>query len=190
MKTALLIVDIQRDFCPGGALTVSGGDQVVEPANQLLRRFEERRLPIYLTRDWHPPNHCSFRESGGPWPPHCVVGTPGAAFHPALYVPAAATILSKATRADQEAYSGFDASGLAERLNASSVDHVVVAGLATDYCVKASVLDALAAGFRVTVLSDGIRAVDAQPGDGAKAIQEMRHCGARFAKLDDVLKQV
>jgi nicotinamidase/pyrazinamidase len=171
-------------------LPVIEGDLVVEPANQLIRRFEERRLPIYITRDWHPPNHCSFREFGGPWPAHCIAGTEGAAFHEKLHVPGGVGIISKATTPEREAFSDFDGSDLDRRLNAMNVDHLVVVGLATDYCVKATVLDALAEGFRVSVVIEGIRPVNMKVGDGAKAVEEMRHCGARFVKLAEVLERL
>lgn len=190
MKYALIVVDIQNDFCPDGALAVPEGDQVIPVANQLIERFEEHHLPVFLTRDWHPPNHCSFQEFGGPWPVHCVAGTPGAAFHPDLRIPKNAPIISKATRPDRENYSDFEASGLADRLNAQDVDNIIIVGLATDYCVKANVLDGLAAGFEITVIPEGIRAVNVNPSDGPKAIEEMRHCGARFLSLQQVLSKI
>lgn len=190
MKSALLLVDIQNDFCPGGALAVPHGDEVIPVANTLIERFQEKGLPILFTRDWHPANHCSFQENGGPWPPHCVAGTAGAEFHSGLKLPPNAAIYSKATQTDKEQYSDFEGTRLANRLNSLNVDHILVAGLATDYCVKANVLDAIAAGFEVTVASDGIRAVDVNPGDGAKAIEEMRHCGARFLPAADALRKI
>lgn len=178
---ALLLVDVQRDFLPGGSLAVPGGDAVVPVLNAWLRRFALARLPVFATRDWHPPQHCSFRPAGGPWPVHCVAGTPGAAFAPELALPADAVVVSKAQDPGQDAYSGFAGTPLAERLRAAGVRRLLVGGLATDYCVAHTVLDALAAGFEVVLLTDAVRPVDARPGDGAAAIERMRQGGARLA---------
>lgn len=177
---ALIVVDVQNDFCPGGALPVNNGDKVVEPINRLTRQFESEGLPIVFTRDWHPVNHSSFKGNGGIWPSHCVVGTKGAAFHPQLYFPSFAFLVSKATEPDMEAYSGFQGTGLASWLRQLEVDEVIVAGLATDYCIKNTVLDALKLGFKVLVAADAISAVDVNPGDGEKAIQEMLQNGAEL----------
>jgi len=187
MKKALVLVDIQNDFCPGGALPVAEGDMVVDPSNRLIEHCISRGMPVYFTRDWHPADHCSFREQGGEWPSHCVAGTPGAAFHPRLTVPASAVIVSKAERRDAEAYSGFAGTGLAGELRKQGVDSLVVAGLATDYCVKNTVLDALREGFAVMVVREAIRAVDVNPGDGERAIDEMRAAGAVMAGLNEAL---
>ena len=187
METALMVVDLQNDFCPGGALPVAEGDQVVPLANELIERFTEAGSPIYFTRDWHPPNHMSFTDRGGPWPPHCVRDTPGARFHPDLHVPDTAQIISKATDVDTEAYSTFEGTGAADRLRARGVGAIVIVGLATDYCVKHSVLDGLQEGFRMTVVPQAIRAVNVQPDDGDRAIEQMRQAGARFVGLDEVL---
>lgn len=175
---ALILVDVQNDFLPGGALAVPGGDAVVEPLNRAAALFSARGRPVFATRDWHPSDHCSFRAQGGPWPPHCVAGTPGAAFAPGLRLPPATVIVSKATTAERDAYSGFQGTGLAERLREAGVTRVMVGGLATDYCVKATVTDALAAGFAVALLEDAIRAVEVQPGDGDAARRAMRDAGA------------
>ena len=175
---ALVVVDVQQDFLPGGSLAVSGADQVVPPLNRLIVAFADRGLPVFATRDWHPPDHCSFRDRGGPWPPHCVAGTPGAAFPPELALPASAAIVSKATTADADAYSGFDRTDLDERLRAAGVQRLFVGGLATDYCVLNTVRDGLAKGYAVMLLTDAIRAVDAAPGDGAKAVAQMLRLGA------------
>lgn len=181
---ALLIVDVQNDFLPGGALPVPEGDAVVPVLNRWIERFTARRLPVYATRDWHPPNHCSFREQGGPWPPHCVAGTEGAAFAPGLKLPPDAVIVSKATEPDREAYSGFQGTDLAERLRAQGVRRLFVGGLATDYCVLSTVRDALREGFEVVLIEDAVRAVDVQPGDGARALEEMRRLGARTVRTE------
>jgi nicotinamidase/pyrazinamidase len=183
---ALLIVDVQNDFLPGGALGVHGGDAIVPLANALCADFVKAGRPVVFTRDWHPPDHCSFREQGGPWPVHCVAGSRGAEFAPGLEIPAGAIIVSKATRRDAEAYSTFAGTGLTESLRALGVTRIVLAGLATDYCVRASSLDALAAGFEVTVVEDAVRAVDVTPGDGARALEEIRRRGARTVSSKDL----
>lgn len=183
---ALIVADVQNDFLPGGALGIRGGDQVVPILNEYLRRFARQGLPVFVTRDWHPPGHCSFEGSGGPWPVHCVAGTPGAAFAPEFSFPAEAQVISKATAIDKEAYSAFAGTDLAERLRASGVRRVFVGGLATDYCVLNTVKDAVALGFATVLLRDAVRAVDAKPGDGDAAIVEMLALGAREARLDSV----
>ncbi len=185
-RSALLIVDVQNDFLPGGRLAVPDGDAVVGPLNRAIEAFRARGRPIVATRDWHPPDHCSFTAQGGPWPPHCVQGSEGARFAAALALPPDALIVSKADRPDRDAYSGFQDTGLAERLRALGVGTLVVGGLATDYCVLNTVRDALAAGFAVWVLEDAIRAVDVEPGDGARAIETMRAAGARFIRSDEL----
>lgn len=179
-RDALLIVDVQNDFLPGGALAVPGGDAVIEPLNAWIARFSVAGLPIVATRDWHPPDHCSFHAQGGPWPPHCVAGTAGAEFAARLALPPDAWRIDKATRRDQEAYSGFAGTDLDERLRAHGVDRLFVGGLATDYCVKNTVLDARALGYRVVVLAEAIRAVEVQAGDGERAIAEMQAAGAEI----------
>ncbi len=183
---ALVIVDVQNDFLPGGHLAVPEGDAVIAPLNAYIERFAQQERPIVATRDWHPADHCSFREQGGPWPPHCVAGTPGAEFAAALRLPASAWIVSKATQPDQEAYSGFEGTDLAERLRQAGVRRLFVGGLATDYCVKNTVLDALREGFAVFLLRDAIRAVNVNPGDGERAIDEMTAAGAIPITLADL----
>ncbi len=175
---ALLLVDIQNDFLPGGALAVAEGDAVIPVANRYLAEFERAGLPVYLTRDWHPADHCSFEAEGGPWPPHCVQDTAGAAFADALHVPEGAVVHSKAMDSDKEAYSDFEDQDFAARLRAAGVRRLLVMGLATDYCVLATVRDALSAGFEVVVATDGVRAVDVEPGDGERALASMRKAGA------------
>jgi len=176
---ALLIVDVQNDFLPGGNLAVPHGDEVVPALNRAIGAFEAQGLPVYATRDWHPERHCSFRAQGGPWPPHCVAHTRGAEFAPALRLPPAATVISKATSADRDAYSGFEGTDLDRRLRAAGVRRLFVGGLATDYCVLNTVRDALQLGYEVQLLTDAIRAVDVQPGDGQRAEAEMTSLGAQ-----------
>ena len=175
---ALLVVDVQKDFLPGGALAVARAGEVVAPLNAAIRAFERAGRPVYASRDWHPANHCSFKARGGPWPPHCVAGTLGAQFADGLALPASTVVVSKADTADADAYSAFGGNDLAQRLRRQGVRRVVVGGLATDYCVLNTVLDGRAAGFEVVVLADAIRAVNVQPGDGARALEAMRRAGA------------
>ncbi|HVP31665.1 MAG TPA: isochorismatase family protein [Myxococcota bacterium] len=177
---ALVVVDVQRDFLPGGALAVRDGDQVVAPLRAEIRAFARAGRPIFATRDWHPPDHCSFADRGGPWPRHCVAGTPGAALADGLELPPSTTVVSKAAQRDSDAYSAFSGTDLAARLAAAGVERVVVGGLATDYCVLETVLDARAAGLEVVVLVDAVRAVEARPGDGERALERMERAGARL----------
>ena len=190
-RDALIVVDLQNDFCPGGALGVRGGDAIVPVVNRYLERFESAGAPVFLTRDWHPPVTRHFQAQGGVWPPHCVQGTPGAEFHPGLAPPAEAVIVSKGMDPDQDAYSAFQAEDRAGRplpaiLAERGVRRLYLGGLATDYCVRASVLDAVREGFEVVILKDAIGAVDREPGDGARAIEEMREAGARMTTLRDL----
>lgn len=183
---ALLIVDVQNDFLPGGSLGVAGGDEVVAPLNAYIAHFGNARLPVYATRDWHPPGHCSFRESGGPWPSHCIAGSRGAMFPGSLALPVDAAIVSKATLKDSDAYSSFEGTGLADTLRERQVRRVFVGGLATDYCVLNTVLDALKEGFEVVLLQDAIRAVEVRPGDAETALRQMRLHGARPMTLREL----
>lgn len=176
---ALLVVDVQRDFLPGGALAVPDGDAVVAPLSVWIRRFVAAGRPVFATRDWHPADHCSFAPQGGPWPPHCIAASPGAELAPGLELPvAAASLVSKATQRAADAYSGFEGTDLDARLRASGVRRLFVGGLATDYCVLNTVQDALRLGYRVVLLVDCIRAVDVQAGDGARATAAMLAAGA------------
>jgi nicotinamidase/pyrazinamidase len=179
----LLVTDIQNDFLPGGSLAVAGGDEVVPVLNRYIDAFVAHGLPVYATRDWHPAGHCSFYAQGGPWPEHCVAGTPGAAFSSLLKLPPDTTVISKATLQDQEAYSSFQGTDLGDRLRAAGIRRLFIGGLTTDYCVLNSVKDARRLGFEVFVLADAIRAVDVQPGDGKRAEEEMASVGARFITL-------
>jgi nicotinamidase/pyrazinamidase len=182
-QTALIVVDVQNDFCPGGALAVPEGDRVVPILNRYIRSFLKNGMPVYATRDWHPPDHCSFKPQGGTWPVHCVQDTAGSRFHPQLALPKEAAIISKATDLREDAYSGFQGTDLAQRLKSQGIRKILVGGLATDYCVKSTVLDGLKAGFIVYFLPDASRAVNVNPGDGQKAVQEMLAAGAHELSL-------
>jgi nicotinamidase/pyrazinamidase len=183
---ALLVVDVQNDFLPGGSLGVPGGHAVVPVLNQYIQAFSDRDLPIYFTRDWHPENHCSFQKQGGPWPVHCVVGSPGADFAPDLVQPAGVGIVSKDQLPQSNTYSGFEETELAQELRQRGVKRVYIGGLATDYCVLNTVKDALSNGFDVFLLTDAIRAVNVQPEDGARAIDEMLGLGAMPIDLSNL----
>jgi nicotinamidase/pyrazinamidase len=190
-RDALVVVDLQNDFCPGGALHVRDGDAIVPVVNRYLDRFAQAGAPLFLTRDWHPPVTRHFQAYGGVWPTHCVQGTPGAAFHPGLAPPDGAVIVSKGMDPEQDAYSAFQAEDPSGRrlptiLKERGIRRLYVGGLATDYCVRATVLDALRDGFEVVVLTDAIGAVDLAPGDGARAIDEIRGAGGRLATLSEV----
>ena len=191
VRDALVIVDVQNDFCPGGALAVPRGDEVVEPLSRHAGRFAEAGAAVFASRDWHPARTRHFKELGGTWPPHCVQGTAGADFHPALRLPARTTVISKGMDPEQDAYSCFQGQGPDGRsfgsiLAGRGIKRLFVGGLATDYCVKATVLDALREGFEVALLEDAMRAVDVEPGDGARALEEMNRAGATFAAPERV----
>jgi nicotinamidase/pyrazinamidase len=175
---ALLIVDVQNDFCPGGALAVREGDQVVPVLNTWIKHAERQDIPVYASRDWHPPHHISFNERGGPWPPHCIQDTQGAAFHPDLKLPSNAEIISKADQPNEDAYSAFGGTDLASRLRRAGVKRLWIGGLTQDYCVRFSTLDAIREGFEVHVIVDATRAVNVDPGDGPRALEEIQRAGA------------
>jgi len=179
---ALLIVDVQNDFLPGGSLAVPRGDEVVPMLNRYLRAFQN--LPVYATRDWHPAQHCSFRAQGGPWPPHCVAETRGAEFAAALQLPPSAVIISKATKVEHDAYSGFQDTDLDFLLHSTNIRRLFIGGLATDYCVLNTVRDAIGLGYKVLLLADAIRAVEVQPGDGLRAEAEMLGLGAQRISVE------
>jgi nicotinamidase/pyrazinamidase len=183
MAKALLIIDFQNDFTSGGALEVPGGDEIAEPVKRLADHFDL----VFATRDWHPPDHASFETEGGPWPVHCVRDTPGAQFHPAMAEVKVDAVVDVGRDRDDEGYSGFEKSDLARILRDHDVDEVYVCGLATDYCVRASAIDACAEGFDVTVVEDAVRAVEVSEGDAERAFRDMRQAGARVATSDEVL---
>jgi nicotinamidase/pyrazinamidase len=182
---ALIVVDVQNDFCPDGALQVADGDLVIPPINDLIARFRH----VVLSRDWHPANHCSFAESpqfmDRSWPVHCVANSPGAQFHRDLHMPANALIISKGTHADCEAYSAFSETGLAEHLRERGVTRLFVCGLATDYCVKETVLDGLRNGFVMFMIEDACRGVDIPAGSAALAVDDMKAAGAGVCQSGD-----
>jgi len=183
---ALLIEDVQNDFLHGGSLAVPRGEEVVPVLNRYLQIFTTQNLPVYAARDWHPERHCSFRAQGGIWPPHCVAGTRGAEFAAALRLPPSAVIVSKATTAEQEAYSSFQGTDLDQQLRAANIRRLFIGGLATDYCVLNTVRDALRLGYEVLLLIDAIRAVDVRPGDGQRAEEEMISLGAQRITVEDI----
>jgi nicotinamidase/pyrazinamidase len=179
-KKALIVVDVQNGFCPGGSLAVAQGDQVVAPLNRLIKEFLDRGEPVVKTRDWHPAETRHFADYGGAWPVHCVQNTPGAEFHADLLHDPRIKIISKGIDESADGYSGFDGTSLAQILRDQGVEEVWVGGLATDYCVKHTVLDALRLGFEVKALTNAMRAVNLSPNDGAHAIEEMRNAGAEI----------
>lgn len=186
-KQALLVVDVQNDFCQGGTLAVPYGDDVVPPLNKLIDKFLQRGEPVYLSRDWHPPTTKHFTAYGGTWPEHCVQDTRGAEFHPALRHDPRIKVISKGL-GDKDGYSAFDDTNLSEQLKNDQVGELVVGGLATDYCVKNTVLDAIKNGFHVKVVENAMRPVELQPGDGEKAIKEMRAAGAEIISTDSEIQ--
>lgn len=179
---ALVIVDVQHDFLPGGALGVAEGERIFDPIDELAPRFAR----VYATRDWHPADHSSYAQYGGPWPVHCVAETYGAAFDPRLNLENVDVVVDKGTDRLTDGYSGFAATSLESDLREHGVRRVFVCGLATDYCVKATALDAKAAGFDVVVIEDAAAAVNVQPGDEERALQEVRDAGVAVARSSDV----
>jgi nicotinamidase/pyrazinamidase len=184
------VVDVQIDFCPGGSLAVSHGDEVILPLNETIKAFERARLPMFFTRDWHPRNHCSFKSQGGIWPVHCVKGTNGARFHHSLRVPPEARIISKGTGPKTEAYSGFQGTNLASELEQLGVHQLFVGGLATDYCVKNTVLDARARGFQVCLLGDCVKGVNVNKTDSARATKSMLAAGAKSISSKEAARKI
>jgi nicotinamidase/pyrazinamidase len=179
---AVIVVDVQIDFCPGGALPIERGDEVVPVLNEWISAAVEAHLPVVASRDWHPLGHPSFAESGGPWPRHCVQDSHGARFHPDLRVPDSTIVVSKGVRFDRDQYSAFDETGLATELRKRGVRRVWVGGLAQDVCVRATVLDARQEGFETILITDGTRPVSRAGGE--TAIDEMRQQGVRFETTD------
>ena len=185
-QSALILVHMQNDFCPGGALPVKEGDTIIPLINRYIDLFRSTGLPVIATRDWHPPDHCSFKEQGGMWPVHCVQGSRGAQFRADLHIPNGSLIISGATNPKQEAYSSFDGTTLNDHLEDMGAKSLYIVGLATDYCVKQTVLEACKLGYRVIVLEDAIRGVNLEPEDSQKALQEMVGAGAINAKAQDL----
>ncbi|MBI4491406.1 MAG: nicotinamidase [Chloroflexi bacterium] len=186
--SALLVVDLQNDFCPGGSLGVPEGDRLVPVANRYVELFDQQGRPVYASRDWHPPRTRHFQQYGGVWPAHCIQGTPGGDFHPELRLPPSAVVVSKGMDPEQDSYSAFDAleadgTLLEDSLRQRAVRHLYVGGLATDYCVRWTALDALRKGFQVTVLLDASRGVNLKPHDAEQAIEELVRNGAGVATL-------
>ncbi|HTD37662.1 MAG TPA: nicotinamidase [Candidatus Limnocylindrales bacterium] len=179
---ALVIVDVQHDFLPGGALGVAEGERIFDPIDELAPRFAR----VYATRDWHPADHSSYAQYGGPWPVHCVAETHGAAFDPRLNLENVDVVVDKGTDRLTDGYSGFAATSLESDLREHGIRRVFVCGLATDYCVKATALDAKAAGFDVVVIEDAAAAVNVQPGDEERALREVRDAGVAVARSSDV----
>jgi nicotinamidase/pyrazinamidase len=186
-KAALIVVDIQRDFCPGGALPAQRGDSIVPAANRYIAEAHDIGMPVYASRDWHPPVTTHFKEYGGEWPPHCVQGSPGAAFHPDLRLPSDAIVISKGDDPERPGYSAFDGhtedgTPLLTELENRQIGWVFVAGLTTEYCVRQTVLDARRAGLRVSVLRDAIGSIEQHPGDADRALADMAAGGAELAR--------
>lgn len=189
---ALLLVDVQNDFCPGGALSVPDGDRVVAPLNRAAAEFAAAGLPVIASRDWHPAVTSHFSTYGGTWPPHCIQGSSGAAFHPQLQLPAGCLVFSKGIDATKDGYSAFDGRlddgrDLQQILATLGITHLYIGGLATDYCVKETTLTALQSGIRVTVLADAIAGVDLHPGDSLRAIKAMQAAGATFCPSSAII---
>jgi nicotinamidase/pyrazinamidase len=183
MPDALLIIDFQNDLTSGGALAVPEGDEIGSPVKRLAERYDV----VVATRDWHPPDHASFETQGGPWPVHCVEGTPGAELHPVMDGIELDGVVDVGREREDRGYSGFESSNLAELLRERGVERVAVCGLATEYCVRASAIDAVKEGFDVTVVEDAIRAANVNGGDGDRAIEDMKTAGAELATSDQLL---
>jgi len=193
-KKALLIVDVQNDFCPGGTLAVPEGDRIISILNKYIKIFSKEKLPILASRDWHPKRSKHFKKFGGLWPKHCIQNTRGARFHPHLRLPTGTTILSKGMDPDKDSYSAFQAvdtngTEFFQLLKTSGIDELFVGGLATDYCVKSSVLDALKLGFKVRLLTDAIKGVNIKPQDSENAIKEMVTRGAETINFEMLSKK-
>jgi len=188
---ALIIVDLQNDFLEGGALAVPEGNQIIAPLNNAIKIFQNQNLPVFLTRDWHPSNHCSFQEFGGPWPPHCVQDTPGAEITSDLQINENINIITKGTKFEPDEYSGFqgldkDENSFDTSLKQRGIKRVFIGGLATDYCVLFTVLDALNLGYEVYVLTVAIRAVNVKPDDGKRALEQMTGKGAKLTTTESL----
>jgi nicotinamidase/pyrazinamidase len=182
---ALLITDMQKDFLLGGMLPVEGGDEIIPVLNGYIRRFEDANAHLFASRDWHPPNHISFKSQGGPWPPHCIQDTEGAKFSSTLKLPSRIVVISKATNPEHESYSVFDGTSFAHELKMCETKRLFIGGLATDYCVVNTVLDALKLGYETVVLADATLGINVEPGDVDRAFETMIKAGAQQATNDD-----
>jgi nicotinamidase/pyrazinamidase len=176
----LLVVDVQVDFCPGGALPIAHGDRVVPVLNEWLAAASRAGAPVYASRDWHPIGHPSFQSEGGPWPPHCLQDTPGAAFHPGLRLPGNVIVVTKGTRFDKDQYSAFDETGLDRRLRRDGVRRLWIGGLALDVCVRATALDARAHGLEVHLIPGG--SLPVEPEHETSALRELQTAGVRVTE--------
>ncbi len=190
-KKALLIVDVQNDFCPGGALGIKDGDEIIPAINKYIKIFAAKKLPIFASRDWHPKKTTHFKKFGGVWPVHCVQGTKGAEFHPKLKLPKEAILLYKGMDPGKDSYSAFQAQtqngmSLANLLKILDMKELYIAGLATDYCVKFTTHDAIRQGFKVKILLDAIKGVNLKPNDSENVIREMVKIGAKKITLKDM----
>ncbi len=181
---ALIIVDMQNDFMPGGALPVENATTIIPTINRYIKVFEDSNAVIVATRDWHPPNHISFNIRGGPWPPHCIQNTKGAEFHPLLQLPSNTVVVSKAVDEDKEAYSGFDSTELASILSDRGVKRVFICGVATEYCVRATAIDAIRLGFQTYILIDAIKGINRMKSE--KTINELLDYGAIMLEVGDL----
>lgn len=195
LKKALLIVDVQNDFCSGGTLAVPEGDKIVPVLNKYISYFSKNKLPVFASRDWHPKKTAHFKKFGGVWPAHCVEHTKGAEFHPKLKLPKEVIVLSKGMSLDKDSYSAFQAQdqnrmSFINLLKIFGIEEIFVGGLATDYCVNSSVTDALMNGFKVKLLLDAIKGVNLKPRDSEEAIEEMVKLGAKRTDLGKFLKPV
>lgn len=186
MREALVIIDVQNDFTAGGALAVPGGDEVVEPLNELARRYDL----VFATRDWHPPDHHSFEPEGGPWPVHCVRDTEGARLHPALDASQVDQIVDKGRRRELPGYSAFEDTDFEDRLRARGVESLAVGGLATNICVRSTALEARRLGLEVTLVTDATRGVDIEPGDTERAIAELEDAGVRCVTTPELIDRL
>ncbi|MDD4938987.1 MAG: bifunctional nicotinamidase/pyrazinamidase [Candidatus Omnitrophica bacterium] len=192
---ALLVVDVQNDFCPGGALGIKQADKIIPAINRYVKIFSAKKIPVLATRDWHPKKTVHFKKYGGVWPEHCVKNTKGARFHPKLRLPKKALLLYKGMDPKKDSYSAFQAQdkegvSLAAFLKAMGITELYLSGLATDYCVKFTTKDAIKKSFKVNILLDAVKGVDLKPGDSAKAIKEMRNLGAKSLTLVKFKRQL
>ncbi len=186
-KDALIIVDMQNDFMPGGALPVPEGDKIIPILNKYTDLFSGRGNPVFFTRDWHPENHISFKGYGGIWPVHCVQETKGAQFHPDLKIPQDNKfVISKGTSRDFDAYSGFQGTILNDLLKERGIKRLFIGGVATDYCVFNTALGGINLGYQIFVLQDGIKGVDVNPGDSERALNKLLEKGASLIDLKDI----